>query len=62
MEEVFHPVLEHPRRYPVVYRDTGRAHVRRFPYSVFYRMVGNDLVVVACFQGRRDPRRWEGCR
>ncbi|MEW6746820.1 MAG: type II toxin-antitoxin system RelE/ParE family toxin [Planctomycetota bacterium] len=62
VEQVFHAALENPRRYHVVYRDTGRAHVRRFPYGVFYRIVGNDVVVVACFHGRRDPRRRESRR
>lgn len=62
VEQVFHAVLENPCRYRVVYRDTRRAHVRRFPYGVFYRPVGDDVVVVACFHGRRDPRRWVGRR
>ena len=60
VEQVFRAVLENPRRYRVVHRDTRRAHVRRFPYSVFYRITGDDVVVVACFHGSRDPRQWEG--
>jgi plasmid stabilization system protein ParE len=47
-----------PGQYPVVHRETRRALVRRFPYSVFYRVVGSDVVVVGCFHGSRDPRRW----
>jgi plasmid stabilization system protein ParE len=62
VEQAFRGVLENPRRYRVAYRDTRRAHVRRFPYGVFYRIVGDDVVVVACFHGKRDPRRWEGRR
>lgn len=62
VEQVFRAVLENPRRYRVVHRDTRRAHVRRFPYSVFYRIVGDDVVVVGCFHGSRNPRRWEGRR
>ncbi|MEE9392305.1 MAG: type II toxin-antitoxin system RelE/ParE family toxin [Planctomycetota bacterium] len=52
-------IAESPRRYPVVYRDARRANLRRFPYSVFYRIVGDIVVFVACFHGRRDPRRWQ---
>lgn len=62
VEQVFHALVENPHRYRVVYRETRRANVRRFPYGVFYRIVGNDVVVVACFHGRRDPKRWEGRR
>jgi len=59
VEQAFRAVLDNPRRYRVVHQDTRRAHVRRFPYSVFYRIVGDDVVVVACFHGRRNPQRWE---
>ena len=62
VEQVFGAVLETPRRYRVVHRDTRRAQVRRFPYSVFYRIVGDEVVVVGCFHGSRNPRRWEGRR
>ena len=58
--QVFMAVAESPQRYRVVYRDTRRVHLRRFPYSVFYRIVGDDVVVLACFHGSRNPRRWEG--
>ena len=60
--QVFQAVLEAPRRHRVVHGDTRRAHVRRFPYSVFYRTVGDDVVIVGCFHGSREPRRWEGRR
>ena len=48
---VMDALAESPRQYPVVHRDTRRALVRRFPYSVFYRVMRSDVVVVACFHG-----------
>lgn len=51
-------VAESPEMYPVVHRDTRRALLKRFPYGVFYRVVGKQVVVVACFHAKRDPRRW----
>lgn len=62
VEQLMGAMLETPRRYRIVHRDTRRAHVRRFPYSVFYRIVEDNLVVVGCFHGSRSPRRWEGRR
>jgi plasmid stabilization system protein ParE len=55
-------VVEMPGRFRVVDRDMRRAHVRRFPYSVFFRTVARDVVVVGCFHGRRDPRQWKARR
>jgi len=52
-------VRESPRLHRTVHRDIRHAKVRRFPYSVFYRIAGEDIVVIACFHGSRDPRRWK---
>lgn len=48
----------HPEACPKVYRDFRRAIVRRFPYSVFYEIVGQQIMVYAVFHAARDPRKW----
>ena len=50
---------EMPELYAVLKRDTRRAMLSRFPYSLLYRLVGDEVIVVACFHGKRDPRRWQ---
>jgi plasmid stabilization system protein ParE len=52
-------VAESPRLYPIVHRDTRRALVKRFPYSILYRLIGDNAVVVSFFQGSRDPKKWQ---
>jgi toxin ParE1/3/4 len=47
---------ERPAQYPVVHRNVRRALVRRFPYGVFYVPSENDILVIACFHAKRDPR------
>ena len=59
VDEALVTVSESPRLHGVLHRDTRRIKVRRFPYSVFYRVVADDVVVVACFHASRDPRRWQ---
>lgn len=49
---------EVPELYAVLRRETRRAMLSRFPYSLLYRVVGDDVIVVACFHGKRDPRQW----
>jgi plasmid stabilization system protein ParE len=56
---VIESLATYPERFPVVYRQTRRANLRRFPYSVFYRIIDDQVIVVACMHGRRDPRRWQ---
>lgn len=51
-------VVERPEAYPVVIRQTRRALVHRFPYGLFYRIVGDTIVFVACFHTSRNPALW----
>lgn len=48
-----------PESFPVVHRQTRRALLRRFPYGLYYRIFDDQIVVVACMHGRRNPRRWQ---
>lgn len=52
-------ILAQPTAYPVLHRDTRRALVRRFPFALFYRIVGDTIVFVACFHVRRNPTVWK---
>ena len=55
-------VVATPERFPVVHRQTRRALLRRFPYGLYYRIIDDQIVVVACMHARRDPRRWRSRR
>jgi plasmid stabilization system protein ParE len=52
-------IVENPRQYPAVHRETHRMLLHRFPYGLFYRIVQDRVVVVACMHASRDPRRWQ---
>jgi len=48
-----------PLTYPVVFGSARRATLRRFPYSVIYEPSEDEILIVACIHGRRDPQRWQ---
>jgi len=48
-----------PHQFPTVLQDVHRARLYKFPYSLFFRVEVDALVVIACFHGSRDPLRWE---
>ena len=52
-------ILQDPLAYPRVKDDTRRALVRRFPYAVYFRPIGDEIIVLAVMHGRRLPRRWQ---
>jgi plasmid stabilization system protein ParE len=47
-----------PEEYPKVDGDLRHALLRRFPYSIIFRVDAAEIVVVACTHWRRNPRNW----
>ena len=47
-----------PERFSTVFSDVRLTAARRFPYSIYFRVRRNTLVVLAVFHGRRDPAVW----
>ena len=52
-------VVENPRKYPMIHRDTRRILLKGFPYSILYRIGDGHVTVIAFFHASRDPRMWE---
>jgi plasmid stabilization system protein ParE len=48
-----------PQQFPTVEGGIRRAQLRRFPYSLFFRVDAKEIRIVACLHGSRDPRRWQ---
>jgi len=59
LDGVLATVQRHPLGYPLVFGNARRAMMRRFPYSVIYEPSGDEILIVACIHGRRDPQRWQ---
>jgi plasmid stabilization system protein ParE len=51
-------VESNPEAYAVIHRNTRRVLLPKFPYGLFYRVLGDALVVVACIHAKRHPRIW----
>ena len=57
VSRVIDRLAETPLICQLVHRDVRRAVVRRFPYLVWYRVVGEIVIVLACTYGGRDPEK-----
>jgi plasmid stabilization system protein ParE len=51
-----------PLAFAGVHGDVRRAVMRQFPFGIYFRIAGNDIVVIAAMHGRRHPRRWAARR
>jgi plasmid stabilization system protein ParE len=59
VQEVFDRISATPERYAQIFQDIRRVVVRRFPYSIFYKVESRQVVVLAVFHSRRNPRIWQ---
>ena len=48
-------ICENPFQYPSVLSDVRCSYVRRFPYTLYYRIRTGSVVVLSVFHARRDP-------
>lgn len=52
-------IAERPTLYAEVHRDIRRALAQPFPYSIFYRLRDDQVLVVAVVHQARDPAIWQ---
>ena len=57
VEAVVKTILQTPKLYAKYHHPFRRALVQRFPFSVFYTIEINEIVVHAIFDNRQDPAR-----
>jgi plasmid stabilization system protein ParE len=61
-EQAVDGAREYPDSCPILRGRVRKARVRRFPYSVLYSCVGNQVRVLAVAHDRRRPFYWSGRR
>lgn len=52
-------IAETPGQWPVYLQGTRRFLLRKFPFAIIYREVGETIQLVAVAHGRRKPGYWK---
>lgn len=58
-EEGLNVIQANPFLFQQVYKDKRQYILKKFPYSIFYRVVDDNIQVVSFFHQRRNPQRLE---
>ena len=58
IERALLQTCEMPQRFPKMLHDVRCIRVRRFPYSIFFRVRDDRLIVLSVFHARRNPMVW----
>ena len=57
-ESLISRIEDNPRQFPVAFRDARRALMNRFPYAIYFRLIGDRAIVVAVMGQARRESRW----
>ena len=58
IRDIIWRLVENPLAFPRVRGEIRRAVLQRFPYAVYFRLVDDDILVLAV-HGRQHPERWQ---
>jgi len=48
-----------PESHEVVFGNVRRSVVQKFSYSIFYQIEPNQIIVLAVFHSKREPKTWQ---
>jgi plasmid stabilization system protein ParE len=60
VEQMFERIEAMPGLYAAGFKGVRCGMVRKYPYVVYYRILTNQIEVLAVLHGRRDPQVWRG--
>lgn len=59
LESLYSSIMEYPELYPAVHKNVRRALLQRFPYSVFYVIEPEAVLIVGVVHQARDESTWK---
>ena len=59
LEKALNKISSDPKLYQQIYGDFRRLLIERFPFGIFYRILGCRILVFAVIHTSRAPRVWQ---
>ncbi len=59
IKKAFEDISKSPFIYTVTYLDIHVYHLKKFPYSIFYLVENQSIIVLAIFHNSRNPNEWK---
>ena len=58
--EAVERISDSPLLYPDLFSGNRRCVLRRFPYNIWFRVIGYEVIILAIIHGKRGPRQLRG--
>jgi plasmid stabilization system protein ParE len=59
IDEAVSRIRKYPDMFPVALRNARKTLVKRFPYTIYYEIGDDEIVVLAVFHAKRNPEHWQ---
>ena len=59
IQTVISTIISQPDRFAMAYQDIREAPVNHFPFSIYYKLRPNRIVILSIFHQSRDPIVWK---
>lgn len=59
VEESLDRISRNPNQHKVIHKNIRRALVKRFPYGIFYVVVGASISILGVIHARKNPDHWQ---
>jgi plasmid stabilization system protein ParE len=59
VQESLHHIQINPNLYPVIHLDVRRCTTQTFPFNVLFRVIKDQIVVMAVMHQKRNPDYWK---
>jgi len=54
----FENIKKNPKSFPIAYKNIGKYAIKKFPFVIYYQIVGSIIRVIAIFHSSRNPETW----
>ncbi len=52
-------ILSRPLAFPLDFDQVRKAHIQKFPFTIYYEAFGSEVFVYSVFYNKRDPEAWK---
>lgn len=60
LDTLFDLISENPKLYSTDFNEIRKAPLKKFPFSIYYEIVGDKILVYSVFHQKRNPDDWKG--
>lgn len=54
----FEHIRQQPNSFPIVHKDIRKYVVKKFPFVIYYQVIGKVIQIIAIFHTSRNPEIW----